>query len=113
VRKLASAIIGLAMMTGMSIVSFAQTTTNSGTRSPHINHRERRQQRRIAEGIESGQLTARETARLERQEARIRAQERRDKADGNFTAQERRQINRELNRESKRIYRQKHDAQHY
>jgi hypothetical protein len=76
-----------------------------------INHRQTREQRRIARGIASGSLTAREGARLERQEARIAAREARARRSGDcFTTRERTRINRELNRESRRIYRQKHDG---
>ena len=36
-----------------------------------VDRREQRQQERIAQGVQSGQLTPAETARLERKEARI------------------------------------------
>ncbi len=111
-KKITAALMVLGIVFGATTVSFAQTTTNTGTRPRNINHRQRYQQRRIAEGIENGSLTPREASRLERQETRINARERADRADGNFTRQERRQVNRSLNRESRRIYRQKHDAQH-
>ena len=79
-----------------------------------VDRRERRQQERIAEGVQSGQLTPRETARLERKEARIDREIKRDRAanGGTLTAAERRKINREQNRVSRQIYREKHDAQH-
>jgi hypothetical protein len=79
-----------------------------------VDRREANQQHRIAAGIESGQLTPREAARLERGEARIDRQVRRERAEngGKLTPAERRQVNREQNRMSHRIYREKHDAQH-
>jgi hypothetical protein len=77
-----------------------------------INARKVNQQHRIAQGANSGQLTARESAHLEAREAHINRQEARMKADGNFTPAERAKINREQNRTSRAIYRQKHDAQH-
>ena len=76
-----------------------------------VNRRVRRQEARIGQGVASGELTGREYRRLERGENRIVAREARMKADGNFTPRERARINRELNVESRRIYRQKHDAQ--
>ena len=76
-----------------------------------VNRRVRRQEGRIGQGVASGELTGREYRRLERGEDRIVAHEARMKADGNFTPRERARINRELNVESRRIYRQKHDAQ--
>jgi hypothetical protein len=77
----------------------------------HINHRQAREQRRIARGIASGSLNAREAARLERQEAHIARREARARRSGDrLTVRERAHINRALDRESRRIYRQKHDG---
>ena len=45
-----------------------------------VDRREQRQQERIAQGVQSGQLTPRETARLERKEARIDREIKRDRA---------------------------------
>jgi len=79
-----------------------------------INERQRNQQKRIGEGVEDGSLTPAETARLEKQEAAIHHEVKTERQanGGKLTAQERRQVNRQQNRESRRIYRQKHDAQH-
>jgi hypothetical protein len=79
-----------------------------------INERQRNQQKRIGEGVENGSLTPAETARLEKQEAAIHHEVKTERKanGGTLTAQERRQVNRQQNRESKRIYRQKHDGQH-
>ena len=79
-----------------------------------INERQRNQQKRIGEGVENGSLTPAETARLEKQEAAIHHEVKTERKanGGTLTAQERRQVNRQQNRESKRIYRQKHDGRH-
>jgi hypothetical protein len=79
-----------------------------------VDHREWNQQQRIGQGVESGQLTPGETARLERGEARIHRQVRRERAEngGRLTPAERAQLNREQNRMSRKIYRAKHNAQH-
>ena len=79
-----------------------------------VDRRETRQQERIGQGVESGQLTPGETARLERQEQRIDNQVKAERAanGGHLTAAERRQVNREQNRESRRIYAAKHNARH-
>lgn len=69
------------------------------------------QQRRIEQGVQSGALTARETAKVERGQARVNGAEARAGADGHVGAREQRAIQRGENRQSKRIYRQKHDAQ--
>jgi hypothetical protein len=79
-----------------------------------INQRQKNQQKRIAEGVEDGSLTPAETARLEKQEAAIHREVKTERQanGGTLTPQERRQVRRQQNRESKRIYRQKHDGQH-
>ena len=79
-----------------------------------VDRREGRQQERIAQGVQSGQLTPQETARLERKEARIDREIKRDRAanGGTLTPAERRRINRQQTRVSRQIYREKHDAQH-
>jgi hypothetical protein len=84
--------------------------------NPHgeVGQRERNQQERIAQGIKSGELNAGEASRLEGREAHINREIRRDRAEngGPLTPTERRRINRQENRTSRAIYRQKHDAQH-
>jgi len=78
-----------------------------------VDRRENRQQDRIGQGVQSGQLTPGETARLEHQEQRIDNQEAERAANGgHLTAAERAQVNREQNRESRRIYAAKHNARH-
>jgi hypothetical protein len=75
-----------------------------------INERQDRQQLRIDKGIANGRLTARETANLERQQARIDAAEARDRADGGrLTLRERARIEGRQDRASANIYRKKHN----
>ena len=71
------------------------------------------QQQRIAQGIRSGQLTARETARIERKEAGLGQQIHlmRQANGGPLTSRERATVSRQLNRLSTQIYVQKHDRQ--
>ena len=78
-----------------------------------VDQRRANQQKRIGQGVASGQLTARETARLESKEAKINGQVRAEcKANGGkLTPAEKQQVNGESNRESKQIYKQKHDGQ--
>lgn len=83
-----------------------------GVKSPGVNRRQHKQARRIKQGVYSGSLTPRETARLGKQQMRIRKQERRFKADGHLNKRERVRLHKSLNRASKNIYRQKHDRQH-
>lgn len=76
-----------------------------------IDQRERRQQRRIADGVRSGELTRQEVKKLEKQQARIHRQEARAKSDGEFTAKERARIQKKQNQASRQIYKEKHDNQ--
>jgi len=69
------------------------------------------QQRRIEQGVASGELTNREAARLERGQARDNAAQARAGADGSVGPNEQRRLQRQENRQSRRIYREKHDAQ--
>src|SRR6476646_6625280 len=103
-RIVVSMMMGALLLGGVSNV-LAQNT---------INERQRNQQKRIGEGVENGSLTAGEAARLEKQEAAIHHEVKTERKanGGTLTAQERRQVTRQQNRESKRIYKQKHDAQH-
>ena len=84
------------------------------TLAAEVDRREANQQARISQGIESGQLTPGETARLENKEAGIHRQIRRDRAEngGTLTPAERAQVNREQNHASRDIYRAKHNGNH-
>ena len=79
-----------------------------------VGQRQRNQQERIAQGVKSGQLNARETAQLEGREAHINKEIHNDRAanGGHLTPAEKAKVNRQENRTSRAIYRQKHDAQH-
>jgi predicted transglutaminase-like cysteine proteinase len=76
-----------------------------------VGKRQENQQDRIAQGVKSGQLTAGETAHLERNQARINRQVRADRQanGGKLTPQEKAQVNREQNRQSRKIYKDKHN----
>jgi len=87
------------------LVSKAQTAT------PKVTERQENQQARIAQGVKSGELTAAETKNLENREAKIQHDKKAAKSDGTVTAAERAKLNREEDRSSRAIYRQKHDGQ--
>jgi hypothetical protein len=77
-----------------------------------VGARQAAQQQRIAQGVRGGSLTAGETAHLERKEAGVNREVRADRAanGGTLTPQEHRQVNRQQNRLSGQIYRDKHNA---
>ncbi|MES2878082.1 MAG: hypothetical protein V4713_06630 [Pseudomonadota bacterium] len=93
--------------------AFAQTPApKDPAATPGLDQRQVNQQKRIEQGVASGRLNARETRRLENREAKLEADKQAAKADGKVTAQERKQLQAEASRDSKAIYRQKHDRQH-
>ena len=78
--------------------------------TPRIDCREARQRDRIVEGRMSRQLTAGERARLNAGQRHIARMERRAGRDGAFTARERVRLERAQDRQSRRIYRLKHNG---
>jgi hypothetical protein len=69
------------------------------------------QQRRIEQGVKSGQLTNREAGKLENGQARDDRAEARAGANGRVSANEQQRIQKAENKQSKRVYKQKHDKQ--
>jgi len=73
--------------------------------------RQERQEQRIDQGVKSGALTPRETRKLERGQRHVENLETKAQADGKITAKEKARLEHAQDVQSKRIYRQKHDAQ--
>jgi hypothetical protein len=93
----------------LALSAFAATA--AGTDTPRIDQRQANQEQRIDKGIASGELTKREARRMNHQQNVINRAEDKAKADGVVTAKERARLTKAQNKTSKRIYRQKHDAQ--
>jgi hypothetical protein len=77
-----------------------------------INQRKENQQDRIANGVNSGQLTAGETANLEAKEGALNKEEHAMRAadDGHLTAGDRAVLNHQQNRLSRQIHNKKHNG---
>ena len=77
-----------------------------------VNDRRQDQQGRIANGVQSGQLTAGETKNLEGREANVNREIKDDRQanGGKLTTQERQQVNKQQNNMSKSTYQDKHNA---
>ena len=77
-----------------------------------IQQRKTDQQDRIANGLDSGQLTAGETRNLETQESDLNKEEHdmRKLDDGHLTSADRQTLNQQQNQLSKQIYQDKHNA---
>ena len=99
-------ILAIAVLAAFALPLSAQTNT------PNIDQRQANQQKRIDQGVQSGSLTAREAARLEKGQERIANMEAKAKADGTVTPRERARLQKAENVESRRIANQKHDRQH-
>ncbi|MGA8368224.1 MAG: hypothetical protein ACLQMT_09195 [Candidatus Acidiferrales bacterium] len=97
---------------------FAQSQSGSDSSNPPtIQQRKENQQDRIANGVQSGQLTAGETKNLEVKEAGINHEEHtmRSDDDGHLTSADRARLDNQQNHLSNNIYRDKHNAEvaHY
>ena len=99
-------IVTAAVIAAFAFPVFAQTTS-----TPRIDQRQANQERRIEAGEKSGQLNQREAARLEKGQARVQKMEDKATADGKVTAKERARIEKAQDKQSRRIYREKHDKQ--
>lgn len=78
-----------------------------------VNARQENQQDRLTNGLQSGQLTQQEYARLQNQQANLAAQEARYRASGNgLSVAERARLDAEQDALSRNIHRQANDAQH-
>jgi len=97
-----------AALAALAVPAFSQ----SNSPAPVIDQRKENQQDRIANGVQSGQLTAGETANLEKKESAINKEENRmeKRDDGNLTAADKARLTRQENHLSNQIYRDKHNA---
>jgi uncharacterized membrane protein YebE (DUF533 family) len=108
ITTLATTFATVATAAFLALPASAQT----GTGTPNIDQRQQNQQQRIDQGVQSGSLTAPEANRLQRGETHIQTMEDKAKSDGQVTTRERARLEHAENKESTRIYRQKHDRQH-
>jgi hypothetical protein len=110
--------VGGLMIAGSASAQTAATTSGAGPgvvdtghpRVNQVNKREQNQQRRIRNGVKSGKLNSQQAAHLEKREASVQNREQKDMAkhNGHLTKAEQKGINRQQNRISKSIYKDKH-----
>lgn len=96
--------IALAAVLALPMAAQAQST-------PRIDTRQSNQEKRIDQGVSSGELTKPEARRLERGQNHVDRMENRAVTDGQITKRERRRIEKAQDAQSRRIHRQKHDKQ--
>ena len=97
------------MFLGILIGTFILGTVTVAMAGP-FTWREGRQQARIYQGVDSGQITRTEYQRLEREQGKIEADRQRAWADGTLTPGEASRLTREQNRASRDIWRTKHNG---
>ena len=117
-KSLLALAVGGLMLAGSAS---AQTSTTSGAgpgvvdpghpRVNEVNQREENQQKRIGNGVSSGKLTSQQTTNLEKRETSVQNREQKDMAahNGHLTKAEQKGINRQQNRISKSIAKDKHE----
>ena len=98
--KLQSLVLSLAIAASASLsgMAIAQTAT------PVVDQKAANQQQRINQGVASGELTRGEAVRMQKRQNKLVANTQRAKADGVVTDAERRQLNRQADRNSKKIH---------
>jgi|SRR5690242_3057496 hypothetical protein len=94
------------LLAAVAVPSFSQTNTAAGIQQRKVN-----QQKRIANGAKTGELTPRETANLEHKEKALNREERRMRArdGGHLTHADKAKLARQQNRLSRDIYAKKHN----
>ena len=112
--------VGGLLFTGFAAAQTSTTTSGAGPgvvdpghpRVNEVNQREQNQQTRIANGVKNGKLTPQQTSNLEKREASVENREQKDMAkhNGHLTKAEQRGINRQQNRISHSIYKDKHES---
>ena len=100
--SLCSAALGSSMATAQTVPDHPRVN--------EVNQRLDNQQARINQGLANGTMTGKQAARDEAHDANIAKRESVDEAkhNGHLTKGETRRLNRSENRNSRRIYRQKH-----
>lgn len=96
-------LVTLSLVFAFGIVAAAQTNT------PLVNQRQQNQKEKIAKGLYSGKLSARETVKLLDQQRDIRQFERNAKSDGNVTIIERLRLHNKLNKSGQTIKNKKNN----
>lgn len=103
--RIGKTLVALAVLASGSVLAQSNSATDTFI-DRNIN-----QQQRIEQGLQSGQLSTREAARLEKQEGKVESMEARALRDGNVSQKEANRIDHAQDQLSRNIYREKHDAQ--
>jgi hypothetical protein len=91
--------------------SFALPGYTLAQSTPRIDKRQENQDERIEKGLQKGQLTKKEARRLEKGQEHVEDLEEKALQDGKVTKREKRRIEKAQDKQSERIYKQRHDEQ--
>ncbi|HXZ34129.1 MAG TPA: hypothetical protein VEH30_17780 [Terriglobales bacterium] len=121
-KKITNSLFILAAASLFAVTAAAQNSTTTSGAGPgvvdpghprvnEVNQREQNQQDRIANGLKNGTLNSKQAANLENRETAVQNREKKDMAEhnGHLTKAEQAGINRQQNRISRSIYKDKHD----
>jgi hypothetical protein len=116
IMKMSRKIPLTALLATLSFAASAQVTGPSSANTPGVANgtfadRNVEQQRRIEQGLRSGDLTVQEASRLEREESRVNRMESRALRDGTMSDAERARINNAQDRVSQDIARERQDSE--
>lgn len=105
-----SVMLGGAMLLAMPVFAGADEIVPGHPRVSEIDKRLQRQHNRTDAGVKDDQINAKQEARDANTDARVAGQLSKDEAadGGHITKGEQKQLNKELNRNSGRIHRQRH-----
>ena len=98
-------------MIGAAIVSASVVGAYAQDKTPVVDQRQQNQEKRIDQGVKSGELTKGEAAKLDVQQAKIQNDKVKAKSDGKVTKKERMKLKKEQNHASRTIARKKHNKQ--
>lgn len=101
------------MKTSIIAVLFAAAALPAAaqTATPRVDARQASQEARIQQGVQSGALTGKEAAKLERGQDKVQSMENKAKADGKVTPRERARLAKEQNKQTRKIAKEKNDKQ--
>ncbi len=93
----------------LSVMLLFSYVTMNFAQAGRPGNRQIKQQKRIHQGLKSGELTKKETLRLEKEQRRIQKTKQEAIKDGELTPKERLRLERQQNRANRHIYRLKHN----
>ena len=98
------------LMLTLAATMLATTIASAHSVTQRVDRREARQTWRVRQGVQSGQLTRAEARRLRRGQGRVRRMEHRSNRDGVVTQRERFRMENFQDRQSRQIWRLKHNG---